>query len=117
MGFPASASISTGFYPSTADVAKMTQAGSQMDLARAGEETLLMRRGNGSVRISAKRMIKLAISLLYFISRELSQFVLSLMGRSPKEQLMVAAASRFALERYPPEAEKQDILNIFGPLL
>jgi glycosyltransferase involved in cell wall biosynthesis len=30
---------------------------------------------------------------------------------------MVAAASRFALERYPPEAEKQDILNIFGPLL
>lgn len=48
-----------------------------------------MRRGSGSVRISAKRMIKLAISLLYFIWRELSQFVLLLMGRSPKEQLVV----------------------------
>lgn len=30
---------------------------------------------------------------------------------------LAAAACRFALERYPPEAEKQDILNTFGPLL
>jgi hypothetical protein len=30
---------------------------------------------------------------------------------------LAAAASRFALERYPPEAEKQDIFSIFGPLL
>jgi glycosyltransferase involved in cell wall biosynthesis len=30
---------------------------------------------------------------------------------------LVAAASRFVSERYPMDAEKQDLLNIFGPLL
>jgi peptidoglycan/xylan/chitin deacetylase (PgdA/CDA1 family) len=37
----------------------------------------------------AKRMVKLAISLLYFISQGLSRFLLQAMGRSPNQQLVI----------------------------
>lgn len=42
-----------------------------------------MRRGD------AKRLTKLAISLLYFIGAALSRFVLQILGRSPKQQLII----------------------------
>jgi peptidoglycan/xylan/chitin deacetylase (PgdA/CDA1 family) len=54
-----------------------------------GKETLPVSRRTRSIRGSAKRMAKLAISLLYFIARGLSRFVLQVVGRSPNRQLVI----------------------------
>lgn len=49
-----------------------------------------MRRTIGSVRGGdAKRLAKLAISLLYFLAGALSRFVLQAVGRSPNQQLVI----------------------------
>jgi peptidoglycan/xylan/chitin deacetylase (PgdA/CDA1 family) len=44
---------------------------------------------NASIRGSFKRLVKLAISLLYFSARALSRFVLELVRRSPDPQLII----------------------------
>ena len=49
-----------------------------------------MRRYSGSVRGGdAKRLAKLAISLVYFFARALSRFVLEAVGCPPKQQLVI----------------------------
>ncbi|WP_454630051.1 polysaccharide deacetylase family protein [Bradyrhizobium cenepequi] len=42
-----------------------------------------------TIRQSAKRMTKLAISLIYYVALALSRFVLRLMGRSPAGELII----------------------------